>query len=180
MSTTALHVEPFTLVHSKPDDRVLSFRHRVLAASGAYGEEKSAASIMSLIKDGTYEIVTDPTVKPSLRTCLECGCTDDYSCAGGCDWAGILLCSRCAGDSMRPRQDIEADVELAFSCGLTQANEGVHRLAVIQTEVLLDIRDILMHGAVASEAEEDRLAILERIAERSERRIITAGAEILR
>jgi hypothetical protein len=31
-----------------------------------------------------------------VRTCRECGCTDDDACEGGCEWVEDDLCSRCA------------------------------------------------------------------------------------
>jgi len=31
-----------------------------------------------------------------IRTCRECGCTDEYGCDGGCEWIEPDLCSACA------------------------------------------------------------------------------------
>jgi len=32
-----------------------------------------------------------------IRTCRECGCTDEYGCDGGCSWVEDDLCSACQG-----------------------------------------------------------------------------------
>jgi len=32
-----------------------------------------------------------------VRSCRECGCTDDKACEGGCSWVEVDLCSACAG-----------------------------------------------------------------------------------
>lgn len=31
----------------------------------------------------------------SVRTCRQCGCTDERACAGGCSWVDVDLCSAC-------------------------------------------------------------------------------------
>lgn len=30
-----------------------------------------------------------------MQFCLNCGCTDDHACEGGCRWVGTCKCSRC-------------------------------------------------------------------------------------
>lgn len=30
-----------------------------------------------------------------IRQCRQCGCTEDFACDGGCEWAEEKLCSRC-------------------------------------------------------------------------------------
>ena len=34
-------------------------------------------------------------LEEEVRTCRECGCTDDNPCDGGCSWAGPDICSNC-------------------------------------------------------------------------------------
>jgi uncharacterized repeat protein (TIGR03803 family) len=51
-------------------------------------------------QDGQYPAddlvpVTDPDLKPDVRTCAECGCTDAFACEGGCSWVSELLFSSC-------------------------------------------------------------------------------------
>jgi hypothetical protein len=172
--TALTHLDPFTLLRSPADDTVLSFRHRLCAS--AHGNFQGNATpfadaLCKRVDDGELEVVTDPDVKPSIRTCLECGCTDEFACDGGCAWVGVLLCSTCAGDSMRSRQEIEADVSTLFPGGRVEDPQCGLKLARVQLEVLLDIRDILMHGAIASEGALESLG---------EHRIITAGADLLR
>lgn len=43
----------------------------------------------------TPEGIEDWLVDP-VRTCRECGCTDDHACDGGCSWVADDLCSACA------------------------------------------------------------------------------------
>jgi hypothetical protein len=42
---------------------------------------------------GWLHDLTIPT--PLVRTCRECGCTDDRACVGGCSWIEADLCSAC-------------------------------------------------------------------------------------
>lgn len=34
-------------------------------------------------------------VAEPVRTCAECGCTDERACIGGCYWSAPALCSAC-------------------------------------------------------------------------------------
>lgn len=33
--------------------------------------------------------------KTSILHCRRCGCTEDYACIGGCDWAKPGICTEC-------------------------------------------------------------------------------------
>lgn len=35
-------------------------------------------------------------IKSSNQKCRVCGCTDEHACDGGCYWASVNLCSKCA------------------------------------------------------------------------------------
>jgi ParB family transcriptional regulator, chromosome partitioning protein len=52
------------------------------------------------------------------RSCIDCGCTDQYGCPGGCSWVDtegeVDICSNCAlGDRLVPNAGDVADLEAA-------------------------------------------------------------------
>lgn len=161
MNAAQLHVDPFTLLHSSEDGSVLSFRHRAL--------ETSHSEAMRGVESGKLVPVTDPAIKPTLRTCLECGCTDKFGCEEGCTWVETLLCSRCSDEIPMPRsrEEIEGSIEALFRARVPTPEQ---KLFLIQTEILLDIRDALFIGA-----QNTAMAYIAAHESRGERRIVTPG-----
>jgi hypothetical protein len=49
-----------------------------------------------------------------VRTCRECGCTDDRACRGGCFWVEKDLCSRCFKPAVGQRVQIIYDPRPVF------------------------------------------------------------------
>lgn len=43
-------------------------------------------------------------VDPAAPQCEACGCVDQVACEGGCRWAGINRCTRCAQSESGPRR----------------------------------------------------------------------------
>lgn len=41
------------------------------------------------------------------QKCIECGCTDNKACKGGCSWIAPNYCSACATDSALQKRFIE-------------------------------------------------------------------------
>jgi len=142
MNASQTHVDAFTLLRDPGDDSVLSYRHRVLADRAANDAPpgSDSYSVLRRVESGDLEVVTDPNVGPTIPTCLECGCTEQFACEGGCSWAGPNVCSSCLAPQMKPRDEIENKLEaMQRQRDLT----GYERLAVMQIELLLDIRDLL-------------------------------------
>lgn len=169
MSATIHEPEPWTLTKSS-DGLILSFRHRALLTSHL--------AVMKRLEAHELEIVAfSEDVRPSIRTCLECGCTDQFQCEGGCTWVKTLLCSRCAARlfyGFRSREEIEGNVRELYDLAThNQLNEATVKLGLLQAELLLDIRELLMPPQ--SEPIDPRLEILERIAERAESRLVVPG-----
>ena len=42
--------------------------------------------------------VCDPELKPAVRRCRVCGCTQNHACEGGCWWVEYDLCSACTDE----------------------------------------------------------------------------------
>jgi hypothetical protein len=59
-----------------------------------------------------------------IRSCRECGCTDDHACEGGCAWLEDDLCSQCAPQ----RQNDGPTLGACCICGGTEA---VHNIIML-------------------------------------------------
>src|SRR5579883_3308127 len=140
MNGNRLHIDQFSLIENVKTGHVHSFRHLVRTAAEAYSMNAHDATveITELVKKGELKLSTDGN--PSIPTCLECGCTEQFACEGGCSWAGPNVCSSCLAPQMKPRDEIEDKLDaMQRQRDLT----GYERLAVMQIELLLDIRDLL-------------------------------------
>jgi hypothetical protein len=155
---TTLHIDPWVLLRDSTG-AVLSFRHRVLSLAisehATLDAETARKTIADRVNDGSLIVVSNPDVEPSIRTCVECGCTDAFACEGGCSWEGLLVCSRCADvlKPMRSREEIEGDIATAFDLAAhSQLNEALARFGAINAELLLDIREELAHNLASQDA----------------------------
>ncbi len=55
-------------------------------------EQKAFAYILKNLVAGKQA----PEIKISLEMfCLNCGCTDEHACEGGCNWVADFKCSSC-------------------------------------------------------------------------------------
>lgn len=54
-----------------------------------------AALAIAVALGGPILVLSYIASRTPLRACRVCGCTSIESCAGGCDWAGLDLCSSC-------------------------------------------------------------------------------------
>jgi hypothetical protein len=52
-----------------------------------------------------------------VRSCRQCGCTQDCGCPEGCSWVGPDLCSRCGGEAAEMVAAAPAGFMLATLCG---------------------------------------------------------------
>jgi hypothetical protein len=103
--TALIHLEPQTLLRNVHNDSVQSVRHRAFSAGGRDVEDPYAdgmEAVMVLVQSGDY-VVAAANEAPTIRTCRQCGCTDDFSCEFGCEWAQEDLCTSCTGHGGRRR-----------------------------------------------------------------------------
>jgi hypothetical protein len=102
--SAAMQLRPNTLLRDADDGAVYSFRHRACDAmdDGLYDFETAAHAVAGLVDRGVLQVVE---LEPDVKTCRECGCTEDYACevdGRPCRWvldvAGttLLLCTACA------------------------------------------------------------------------------------
>jgi hypothetical protein len=80
-------------VNDPGSGEVCSFRHMTLRDGMMLGDV--AASALGLVKQVMSGALVVTKDAPSIPTCRECGCTDEFACDGGCEWIGPNRCSNC-------------------------------------------------------------------------------------
>jgi hypothetical protein len=101
--TALIHLEPQMLLRNVHNDSVQSVHHRAFSAGDRDVEDPYAdgiQAVMVLVKSGDYVLATidEP---PTIKTCRQCGCTDEFSCEFGCEWVSEDLCTSCTGGGRR-------------------------------------------------------------------------------
>ncbi len=66
-------------------------------------EEGSVAAHACRVALGEAGVPVIETL-PNAPQCEGCGCVAELACEGGCGWAGVNRCTRCAGSKAGPRR----------------------------------------------------------------------------
>jgi hypothetical protein len=76
--------------------------------AGAFGCRKALQAEIEALR-ARVELLEGVLSDAGIRYCRVCGCTDDYACDEGCEWAEEDLCSACVAKAAR---SVETDAAI--------------------------------------------------------------------